>query len=898
MALLQILPPGGRQHGQWGMPPPSAYTPFESLLFFQSLAAFDSRPASFAAISNTLRNNAFIREDAAFDPERLTPEALEELYTTLLRDRASSDNAVANSDVPARAESSVANNPKKRKATSPRPEGLGDLAPHATAVPDLVAHLYARYKELVTREIRNEEKRFREVRDEIQRLQNEAHEASGPPAVQEPVHHPHKPIPEPVSGAVADTDNPATGVQPSVKTQGAKPPIESTSVSEAQVEKPVENLQAGLSVSQPQVEATGSNVEQGLQPQPQHSGQPQNLAWQQPQLSPQTPVGRPLLPHPLPVNGRIPSAEQQTSTGTLGRPAEPTNVSTLAQAPTASQAPAPIAPPAQTTQQVRGIPAPSRPSVPPAEPIGKDTSNVAGPVTSVRPRNQPHIQQWHLNEPPQTPHHPVPSQVPAPQSVPAASKMPIPSAYGPEKPHTGKPYQPPYVPALPTTPRPAPGQVNAQAPTDHDQGYAPQASLSEPRNARWPSVGVSISLTPWKRLPRLSIPDRPRSPVRPRPEDISPISDRAPSPTEPLEAPSEKTGTRRRKRQPAEEKERGATASDVDQRPGKRTRTEKSAPSGRKKRDGSTPSSKSRRSMASREEGSPIDSTSQGRIKQEAVSTPIGVPESTEPNTPAVSDRKGGTAAPQAVRRPRGRPKRKRSVSEAGEQEPAKAEPSRPDPNQYVLCARNFPRTGAPIMNEVTAHKHASIFTKPLTERDAPGYRDLIYRPQDLKSIKSSISQGGKAVTAASEAMSTPTADGESPVPGAGTPSKNATLMLQKTEDLIPPKAIVNSAQLEKELIRMFANAVMYNPTPQRGFGPAFPMISDTGSRASTETPEADEGGIVNDALEMFEDVEKAVTGWRAAERTADEPAQKGVLAARRGSVSDVNPDSTDDNKG
>jgi hypothetical protein len=202
-------------------------------------------------------------------------------------------------------------------------------------------------------------------------------------------------------------------------------------------------------------------------------------------------------------------------------------------------------------------------------------------------------------------------------------------------------------------------------------------------------------------------------------------------------------------------------------------------------------------------------------------------------------------------------------------------------------------------MNDVTTHKHASIFTKPLTERDAPGYRDLIYRPQDLKSIKSSIHQGSKAVAAATEAANTPpVADGESPAPNAGTPSKNAVLMLQKTEEVIPPKGIVNSAQLEKELIRMFANAVMFNPVPQRGFGPAFPMMSDGNSRESTQVPELDEGGIINDTIEMFEDVEQAVTRWRAAERTADELASKSILSLRRGSASDFNTDSADEVKG
>lgn len=201
-------------------------------------------------------------------------------------------------------------------------------------------------------------------------------------------------------------------------------------------------------------------------------------------------------------------------------------------------------------------------------------------------------------------------------------------------------------------------------------------------------------------------------------------------------------------------------------------------------------------------------------------------------------------------------------------------------------------------MNNVTTHKHASVFSKPLTERDAPGYRDLIYRPQDLKSIKSSITQGSKALAAATEAVSTPVADGESPIPTSGTPSKNSVLMLQKSEDVIPPKGIVNSAQLEKELIRMFSNATMFNPIPQRGFGPSFPMVADGESRESTIIPEPDEGGIIKATHEMFEDVEKAVTGWRQAERTSDEMASKSILSLRRGSASDLNTDSADEVKG
>lgn len=287
-------------------------------------------------------------------------------------------------------------------------------------------------------------------------------------------------------------------------------------------------------------------------------------------------------------------------------------------------------------------------------------------------------------------------------------------------------------------------------------------------------------------------------------------------------------------------------------------------------------------------------------------------------------------------------------IKEAEEEQTASVERQKAamSSTPYVLCARNFFRTCNPLMNDVAMHKHASRFAKPLTERDAPGYRDLIYRPQDLKSIKSAIHQGSKAIAAATisaadgEAGKSPSPAGPVYVSGGSAALKSSsgsgplTLMLPKSEDVIPPKAIVNSAQLEKELIRMFANAIMFNTIPQRGFGPAFPMAetdrglrlgkytsmpSDgrTGATAAAaaaagpgagtdaaeytaeidmklEDQEGGEGGIIKDTLEMFEDVEKAVMRWRAAERTGDEINNPKL---RRTSISDINTDSMDETR-
>jgi Bromodomain len=190
----------------------------------------------------------------------------------------------------------------------------------------------------------------------------------------------------------------------------------------------------------------------------------------------------------------------------------------------------------------------------------------------------------------------------------------------------------------------------------------------------------------------------------------------------------------------------------------------------------------------------------------------------------------------------------------------------------------------APILNDVNAHKVAGIFAKPLTEREAPGYKDLIYRPQDLKSIRAAVARGSRAANAAIEEMEAKADEGNaaaSPAAKPATPS--GSVLVKKTDELMPPKAIVNSAQLEMEFMRVFANAVMFNPLPpsERGLPPELDLQKDGPSRYSREKEQNDdgddgekkgyaqeeEGGIIHDTREMFESVEKAVAQWRSVEQ-------------------------------
>ncbi|KAH8424758.1 uncharacterized protein LDX57_002501 [Aspergillus melleus] len=945
------------------MPPLSAYTPFESLLFFQSLAALDARPANFVSISNGLCNNRFVRENVAFDAGRLAPEALEDLYSTLTREGTDAVASIPHEPNGRHDESPSAHNSKKRKISSPKPDGLAEkgIIGQAGIVPEIVSHLYARYRDLVTKEIRNEERKYNEIRSELERLKEERE------AVPEPAPTPataEKPTSETPAATQYPVPEPMDVDTPSEKsTQQPRPDVAQSSVAP----KP------GPEIKEPPLEPPRKEVEASKQPTPITPRPPAPQKQQKPlqpmpasspapsvkQSPKEPPTKTPTQPLPLkpyqpqpPLqpqaiaqassappfqvqapNGQPPSVSQPPNLvpRDLPTPKGPTNKASLppqlpSQPP--SQPPVDVAQsPSATAVQPSPIAKPPAPSPASAKTpqtaktTAQEVSSTPAPKTTQPPPLQPTIQQWSLNQPPQTPSVPPSQKLEPMGQAPAAKPLPSPSSQQTPKPQPKK-VEPKKAPkatqpaTVPSTPLPVSTVPKPLGPSSYGAGYetpntAPHALLQSQPRSSLPrlSIDTSGSVTPWKKTPRLTLPHSPRSPDRPRPEDVSPISEKAPSLMGSREAtPEEPDPPRRKRRAEAKGSSRGREpsppAGEADHKGGPRSKSDRSTFSVNKRRDQSTASSRSRgRSVLSREDEPAVDPP--GKIKREMPTTPAGVPDVAETEHRASGGRKSvaAAAASEEQRPGRGRPKRKRPPSESFDTEPPQPEISqlsRIDPNQstpFVLAARNFPKTGQAIMNNVTTHKHASVFSKPLTERDAPGYRDLIYRPQDLKSIKSSITQGSKALVAATEAANTPVADGESPIPS-GTPSKNSVLMLQKSEDVIPPKGIVNSAQLEKELIRMFSNATMFNPIPQRGFGPAFPMIADGESRESTIVPEPDEGGIIKATHEMFEDVEKAVTGWRQAERTSDELASKSILSLRRGSASDLNTDSADEVKG
>jgi len=230
-----------------------------------------------------------------------------------------------------------------------------------------------------------------------------------------------------------------------------------------------------------------------------------------------------------------------------------------------------------------------------------------------------------------------------------------------------------------------------------------------------------------------------------------------------------------------------------------------------------------------------------------------------EPSTPAyaMDDRdptpSGASASGVMTRKRRGTvqssqaplSKRKRNESPGPNGEEHDGDP--PPTSNTIIATKNFSKMSQALMNDITSHKHGSYFQKEVRDKDAPGYGEIVKQPQNLKSIGRAIAAGNHAIAAASTSIESPTA----------TPTTTSTTVeLERSIDLMPPKAIVNGAQLEKELMRMFANAYMFNPG---------------------------EDGMALTTKEMFEDVERKINDWRGTERGAggDEDDQ----GKRRGKV-------------
>ncbi|KAL8703749.1 MAG: hypothetical protein Q9201_003074 [Fulgogasparrea decipioides] len=943
------------------------FGPLETLLLLRGIQAFDSGPLSFDTLATSLKDSEVIPENGSSNYERFDAQHLESLYLKLLKEEVKLECQKNGASSPAQNGQSK---PRKRKLSSPRLETLEEASHHRHLLPQVATRVYSQYRDVSVKKIKDEERNYHRIQREIQeiergewdpRLQNDAitskRDSKGPTSIQTLLQDEADSGRLPVKAADGLSVSPLPPILE--KTPIPKsPPSQAPSLAPVREDKPQDVLH--------QNDDSNSTISASTATAPQNSTSvaavsPKNarqVLYQSHELPsnasrpPSQPGsaenGMPFLPPPLhsqqgymaspphDLHRRQPSQPSSIAPSSGTRPHQPS----LPPAERSSGSPIILPPP---PGMLRTTSSPSKPLDALADMTGQQYRQNTTP--SSRPP-----------QPPNGPQHPV--QLPLPSNYPPKSyqyppyenRSPYPHPYAPYHPAPAAPYhqpnhshvppyqhptpnhgQPPYY--APRQSYPTPVHTYPQySPYSNVSPYTSQGHMASPyaqypppraleqktpvytsdtkRKPPRPSpINTLVSSTKWKNVDRPGELRSPKSPTRPDPEEISPISEKAPSPA--LGSAELRTkGDIGQRDQPLSATGSFSTPSHIapSAKRGRLGRPRGTSTRGRGARAASTASSARQTSTRSVSAASgadelsletPHSTTRAAAIKPEPPATPAWDSSASAPPI-STTDNEGNRKSTRHRRETlrgiemsaettRAGTKRKRTNTvDNSDLNPRPAFPSSDFEKQkevlsatHILASRNLPRTSATLMNDISAHKLANMFAKPLTEREAPGYHSLIYRPQDLKSIKQAITNGNRALTATFEQERNDGDDAIISVAGAG--ESDARVWIKRNEEIVPPKGIVNSAQLEKEVMRVFANAVMFNPDTNRKPGPAFRtraqirerhipphLVKQVNEDEEEEKDEGeDEGGVVKDTREMFEDVEKIVEQWRAAEEAA-----------------------------
>lgn len=843
---------------------PAAYTPLESLLLFQALRADGFDSLSFQKVSRDLQAIPLVTKDESYDPTRLGPDALKELYLGLLKEEVKRDldkAAATNSDHAATNGDSSPGS-RKRKAPSPSLPTVRDAAQHAHLIPQLVMRLYARYRENAVKEIRVHE------HDHNVALAKATDEGNSTGVQAQPVVATRTESPKPPTAHDNNVlrDHAQLRASANASPSSPRPPVESTTQAPSQTHQ--------KRYSQAKIDAV---INHGPEPQDDHSAHRRTssntalpplseMAPQSPRfgippkyhanhgMQPSPPAGHP-APYP-PHNAhqtssavsspRIPNASNRASSSP--RPLLPPppgmkmspHPGPLPGSPSMHHGPPPNMPPqAQYPQQQA-----------PYSPQHRFQQGVVTPTPDRQqrpypPQHQPMAQGYYQQQPYADRRTPYQNPPPGPAGHPA-------HVYPGQPPHNGGYMLPPFQVA-PQDPAKMPHQQDLsqqqasrgqQTPTyaarpqyhPYQQPVAPATAprLGPPQNRKLLSDIISKLSTPpqptrkrlWKsekkpQPPSFQTPGSPKRPDR-EIEPLSPPKPRAATParpTRPLQenlpelkepAPSQpKRGVRKSNRQARE----SSVASSAMEGSLRATRSQSVS---------SIPASEDR----------PL---SRRRVKNEP-STPADTLNDVED-----SDRLSVTGHRTRTRRgtiTQHPPASKRKRQQSQEEEEEEQTPDATARKTTITATRNFAKMTTTIMSDISGHKHGNRFLAPVRDKDAGGYSEIIKKPRDLKSIRSAITAGTRALNAATATSSLE--DSPTGMPAKVVDGSSMTVELERSADLMPPKAIVNGAQLEREVLHMLANAVMFNPG---------------------------EDGMVADTREMFDDVETRIRDWRGAER-------------------------------
>ncbi|KAL1892697.1 hypothetical protein Cpir12675_004429 [Ceratocystis pirilliformis] len=606
-------------------------------------------------------------------------------------------------------------------------------------------------------------------------------------------------------------------------------PISAQPFSRASSHSPKQTL-AGIPEAVPQgsmkgsAEATASPMkpqpqgESPAQPQAQSQAKPQEKPQTQPQAQPQSSPKRQSQPVP------VASTPKQVAK----QPVQPEQATPKASPPliTQSQAPSIIATPihptvsATTSQALAIAPSASLPQLPVPQlqhnqnppPMATTPVQSTKPVTST-PQPKTPFAKTSLA----IPDHLVPSKI-----------APISTTTAPASTDALVSLVKPHAAADPQTPAP---QKQALF---YKRGHGTNWTLDSTPSTPGPA-NTTVDSPAWEPLS----PPPPQPPPTPTLQSGNPITSTGLNPVTPGIIPSIKA-TPRRTNRPETPMSRGSVLS---KRP---TRTGRAGPP-RTRRSQSIVSQPDELSM----DPSDFQGPGSSRIKNEDLSKMEEAGDTTADE--GITSRRRGPSSVRAGKR-----KRQDSMDSGFHRpRPSISTPTpavQVGPPTHVRWTRGFPRVSASVLDQIGSHRDANMFANPIREKDAPNYSTIVLQAVDIASIKKAISHGNKIAIQAAAALP----DGD---PG------TALVDLPISEDLVPPRGIINSEQLERSLVHMFCNAVMYNPDPDRGPGPAFLAGANHGGNGSENIGyQVDEFGVVNDTRNMFLEVDKLMAELRGAE--------------------------------
>ena len=150
----------------------SAYTPLETLLLFQYLSIYGINGAVFGNISDHLKKNSVVRSASNFEPARLSPDALRDVFLQLLKEEARSEVNLTNGLDSRHQISHPQSGSRKRKAPSPSLPTIQDALNDAHLIPQLITKVYARFREQTVGQIKEEERKYLQLQREVEALVN------------------------------------------------------------------------------------------------------------------------------------------------------------------------------------------------------------------------------------------------------------------------------------------------------------------------------------------------------------------------------------------------------------------------------------------------------------------------------------------------------------------------------------------------------------------------------------------------------------------------------------------------------------------------------------------------------------------------------------------------------